>query len=491
MTELVPSLHRCRIFRTFAGRMKQRTFILLFCLLSLPGLQAQSAADADRLFRQADYPAAGALYARLAARQPSNALYQYRYARCLQEQGDHAEAIRHFELAGSRYALRDFFLGRLYAEAYRFTEAAAAWERYIEAAGEEGDRYEDALAGLQYARKGERFIRRVADLEITDSVLLPKTDFLKAYTLSSDAGSLRQEREGVVYTNQLGRRRIYSIGPDTLRMLVQTYGTAEGGETDTLPLPVNTSAAEDYPFQLSDGLTLFFASTRSDGLGGYDLYQTRYNAETDTWLAPENLGFPFNSPADDYMLAIDESRSLAWFATDRRTAPDSVCIYSFRYTAEPRLLRDVDEEYIRRAAQLTAFRTPDVGSDSAVVPVSANEPVLSSGEESPSSPAEQQEAPAFRFVVCDTLVYTALSDFRSPDARQSFAHWQQLTAEVAEEQASLDAYRLRYAGADAEQRRQLAPVILTAETTLRTLRSDAALMLAAIRRQELSALSRR
>ena len=41
------------------------------------------------------------------------------------------------------------------------------------------------------------------------------------------------------------------------------------------------------------------------------------------------MGMPYNSPYDDYMLAIDENSGLGWFATDRNQIPDSVTVYVF------------------------------------------------------------------------------------------------------------------------------------------------------------------
>jgi len=51
------------------------------------------------------------------------------------------------------------------------------------------------------------------------------------------------------------------------------------------------------PFVMSDGLTLYFASTDHQSFGGYDLYVTRYNLATDSYLVPNQLNMPFNSPS--------------------------------------------------------------------------------------------------------------------------------------------------------------------------------------------------
>lgn len=43
------------------------------------------------------------------------------------------------------------------------------------------------------------------------------------------------------------------------------------------------------PVCLSDGVTIYYA-TDGEGLGGYDIFVTRYNTNTDSYLTPENVG---------------------------------------------------------------------------------------------------------------------------------------------------------------------------------------------------------
>lgn len=76
-------------------------------------------------------------------------------------------------------------------------------------------------------------------------------------------------------------------------------------------------------------MTIYYASDGDGSMGGYDIFVTRYNTNTDTYLVPENVGMPFNSPYNDYMYVIDEYNNLGWFASDRYQPEDKVCIYVF------------------------------------------------------------------------------------------------------------------------------------------------------------------
>ena len=82
-------------------------------------------------------------------------------------------------------------------------------------------------------------------------------------------------------------------------------------------------------FFLNDGVTLYFASNGEGSIGGYDIFITRLNLENNTYLKPENVGMPFNSIYNDYMMAIDEMLNIGWFVSDREQIPGKVTIYLF------------------------------------------------------------------------------------------------------------------------------------------------------------------
>ena len=88
-------------------------------------------------------------------------------------------------------------------------------------------------------------------------------------------------------------------------------------------------ANEAYPFFLNDGVTLYYASNGEGSIGGYDIFITRLNLENNTYLKPENVGMPFNSIYNDYMMAVDEMLNIGWFVSDREQIPGKVTIYLF------------------------------------------------------------------------------------------------------------------------------------------------------------------
>ena len=84
---------------------------------------------------------------------------------------------------------------------------------------------------------------------------------------------------------------------------------------------------EVFPMLSEDGKTLTFASDGFHGMGGYDLYTSTWNEETGSWGEPVNMGFPFSSPGDDFLLVDSPDGRYTLFASNRDCSRDSVYIY--------------------------------------------------------------------------------------------------------------------------------------------------------------------
>jgi hypothetical protein len=63
---------------------------------------------------------------------------------------------------------------------------------------------------------------------------------------------------------------------------------------------LNTPSQDGCPIQSPDGRSLYMASNRSGGLGGLDIWVAHRPNPNAPWGAPENLGEPVNSAADDF-----------------------------------------------------------------------------------------------------------------------------------------------------------------------------------------------
>lgn len=76
---------------------------------------------------------------------------------------------------------------------------------------------------------------------------------------------------------------------------------------------LNTSEDEEAVYIHPDGKTLYFSSKGYKGLGGYDIYVSRF--ENGKWQPPVNMGPPINTPGDDYFLVINADGTLGYMAS--------------------------------------------------------------------------------------------------------------------------------------------------------------------------------
>lgn len=85
---------------------------------------------------------------------------------------------------------------------------------------------------------------------------------------------------------------------------------------ERLPAPVNSKRNDKAPFLHPDGKTLYFASDRSPGGGGYDIWVCRRDDEGN-WGEVSNFGAPLNSGGDEQGLVVSTNGSEAFFSGRR------------------------------------------------------------------------------------------------------------------------------------------------------------------------------
>lgn len=108
---------------------------------------------------------------------------------------------------------------------------------------------------------------------------------------------------------------------------------------------VFSSTNEIYPMFSPDKKQMYFSSNGLYGVGGYDIYVSNWNEATSSWGAPMNMGFPYSSPADDFLFATSEDGAHAVFASNRGCSPDSVWVYVLKHQDMPvrKVIEDPNE----------------------------------------------------------------------------------------------------------------------------------------------------
>ncbi|MFH2142012.1 MAG: OmpA family protein [Bacteroidota bacterium] len=123
-----------------------------------------------------------------------------------------------------------------------------------------------------------------------------------------------------------------SARPDnTLGGIDIYYSVKDGygvwGQAQNLGSKINTKKDDKSPFIHSDSQTLYYASNGKHGIGGFDIYYSRF--EKEVWSEPKNIGFPINTAEDDLGFVVSTNGKKAFFASNRISDSGGYDIYSF------------------------------------------------------------------------------------------------------------------------------------------------------------------
>lgn len=421
-------------------------FFFLFLNIAIFG---QNITQGETYFNKKQYSKARPIFESLLKNNPNDALINFWYARCCYELKDFETSIGHFELAGKKYIERNMYLGDAYFKTYSFEQSLLAYQTYIASLKPDDKNIQVIQQKMQKVEKAAKMMTKVEDIAIVDSLVVNKSDFLHYYKYSAELGSLNQELlkltarqtiDKIKYTTQRKDRVYFSDSIQGQMDIFTSYKLLDAwSDTVSVSNVINTSANENYPFLLLDGITLYFAADGENSIGGYDIFVTRYAPATDSFLTPENIGFPFNSPANDYMMVIDEQRKLGWFATDRNQTNGKVKIYTFVPNDTKMIIRTENNDSLRALAQLKMYRK-----------ALKTLPVSTMSHETQLESADKQIV----FIINDSVVYNHLSQLKSEEAIKLWAEFETLSTELKNSKLKLDRLREEYRNVETVEIRQ-------------------------------------
>jgi hypothetical protein len=94
---------------------------------------------------------------------------------------------------------------------------------------------------------------------------------------------------------------------------------------------INTKYREDFPQIAPDGKTLYFSSQGHAGMGDFDLFQSTWNEEDNTWSTPKNLGYPLNSAGDDRCISFTQDNRVAYLSAVRDGGFGDLDLYRVKF----------------------------------------------------------------------------------------------------------------------------------------------------------------
>lgn len=92
---------------------------------------------------------------------------------------------------------------------------------------------------------------------------------------------------------------------------------------------VNSGFNEGPVYITIDGETMYIASEGNGSLGGYDIFVSKKSQGS--WSKPENLGYPINTPYDDFFFAATANGKYAYIASNREDGKGGFDIYKVTF----------------------------------------------------------------------------------------------------------------------------------------------------------------
>ncbi|WP_345238073.1 OmpA family protein [Hymenobacter saemangeumensis] len=92
---------------------------------------------------------------------------------------------------------------------------------------------------------------------------------------------------------------------------------------------INTPFDEEGVFMMPDGKTLYFSSQGHSSMGGFDIFKSVL--KNGMWSAPENVGWPINSPDDEVFFVLSASGRFGYVASDRPGGQGGKDIYRITF----------------------------------------------------------------------------------------------------------------------------------------------------------------
>jgi hypothetical protein len=346
--------------------------------ISIPSGGNPLSRQADSLMQTSKFSDALPIYLKLAERYPKDQNYQYAIGVCYLNGTRRMDlAVKHLTQASTGEVPNKvyFYLAEALRLSYRFNEAIDYYRRFTINGGAPEIKNDYIEKQVTLCENGSFMLRYLYEPEVIDKKALKESNFHQFYSIIPGTGSFvgkptdlmtptdrRQNEKSVLFyprNPNVGDYLYYAsygstttFGKDIFR--IQKLEDGYWSKPENLGDVINSSDDEDFPYLAPDGVTLYFASKGHYSMGGYDLYRSVYDPQSRKWSTPENLGFPFSSPFDDYLYVPDARDSLACFATNRNVQPDSVELVVFRINRNPLRHSFVSYDEIEAISKLNA-----------------------------------------------------------------------------------------------------------------------------------------
>lgn len=348
-----------------------------------------------------------------------------------------------------------------------------------------------------YSRRGRKAVKKKVEQEdfsrwtnnpicktmIVDSIVVSENELLNHLPMPSYMGKLyfNEKIGAVVYENDFGDMRLYSSKESNGESFIYRQSLLADKWSEPEKVVINGDNFNfSHPVLMPDGMTLYFSSNiRQEDVEDEEnensekanksqsLYTTIYDSETNSFLEPQRLPFPFNSDEDDVYYIEDEMSHIAWLATKRRQPKGKVCIYTMS-VEQPWTFYDAETTEPKRLKSLALISAiSDTWTSD-----SKRKKILGTVEQMKKKNSSNPQKNNLSFIVNNKIVYHSVNDFKTEEAKNQFINYIDQKNRLSALSRQLNEYRRLYHSNNNSNRDQLANTILELEKERSTLLSS-------------------
>lgn len=340
--------------------------------LSTPELKS----EAESLFEEGKYAQALEIFKSLLERYPKDGQFNYYTGICMYKTDqDLPTSIEYLKYASTRSQVPTnvyFHLGQAYRKNYQFREAQNAFRKFNDEASRGEIR--ELKPDLEARNSGNAMdiTMQYNPFEILATSLFSFSDTNYVKQVRGKGGMLKKKPEDLLsrdeepgdltnyyfipkniskgdYIYISGYARSKKNGSELFR--IKKNGGDNWGNPEELK-ELNTEYNEILPYFDPVSNDLYFASEGHTSMGGFDIFKSHYDSERDQWSDPVNLGFPVNSPMDEFLAMPGPDLGTILLITNRQGLDSMLTVYKLILQEPKQSLASASNEELKKIGNL-------------------------------------------------------------------------------------------------------------------------------------------
>lgn len=215
------------------------------------------------------------------------------------------EAVQLLVEAGKQVAANErwFYLGKAYFLNYQFNEAEEAFNKFSDVASKSEKEDLQLPMYTSMLKNAREICSRGKNLNVVKMDTIAEENLLTYLNKQKINGHFElfiwNNKQGIQFTAS-SKTLTFQSRYSSRRKNVNIFASQDKAEKmKLLGSSVNTMLDEMFVYFDDASGALYFSSQGHNSAGGYDIFRSYYNEKDKEWTAPENLGFPVNTPFDE------------------------------------------------------------------------------------------------------------------------------------------------------------------------------------------------